>query len=385
LLAKRRNSKMARSAHAYMRGNTVRFYEWLESAAGQSLPEGPPIWICGDCHVGNLGPIGNLTGSVNIQIRDLDQTVIGNPVHDLIRLGLSLATAARSSDLPGITTARMIEEMMSGYCAALGGSRADRRPVTEIRSIHEVMQQAFRRRWRNLARERIEDMRPFIPRGANFWQLTPDEYCSLSELMASDAVRKLVTGLHSRDDDAKIKMLDAAYWVKGCSSLGRLRYAVLVGVDKKRPRRGELTLLDIKEATTAAAPRARDAQMPRDNAERVVQGARALAPNLGERMLAARLNERSVVVRELLPQDLKLEIDRLTHDEAISAARFLAMVVGQAHARQMDRKTRLAWRNTMQQKYSTTLDAPSWFWSSIVELVAAHEAAYLEYCRRAAA
>jgi uncharacterized protein (DUF2252 family) len=28
-LAKRRNAKMARSAHAYMRGNTVKFYEWL--------------------------------------------------------------------------------------------------------------------------------------------------------------------------------------------------------------------------------------------------------------------------------------------------------------------------------------------------------------------
>ena len=56
---------------------------------------------------------------MNIQIRDLDQTVVGNPVHDLIRLGLSLATAARSSDLPGVTTARMIEEMMIGYCAAL--------------------------------------------------------------------------------------------------------------------------------------------------------------------------------------------------------------------------------------------------------------------------
>ena len=56
-----------------------------------------------------------LAGRVNIQIRDLDQTVIGNPVHDLIRLGLSLATAARSSDLPGVTTARMIEEMMIGY------------------------------------------------------------------------------------------------------------------------------------------------------------------------------------------------------------------------------------------------------------------------------
>src|ERR1700761_1845112 len=144
ILAERRNAKMTRSAHAYVRGSTVKFYEWLETAAGKSLPEGPPIWICGDCHVGNLGPVANLAGKVNIQIRDLDQTVIGNPVHDLIRLGLSLATAARSSDLPGVTTARMIEEMMTGYTAALGDGHRKQRPAKEVKSVHRVMEQALR-------------------------------------------------------------------------------------------------------------------------------------------------------------------------------------------------------------------------------------------------
>src|ERR1700733_48954 len=97
VLAARRNAKMARSAHAYMRGNTVKFYEWLETSPARALPEGATIWVCGGCHVGNLGPVASLEGSVDIQIRDLDQTVIGNPAHDLIRLALSLATAARSS------------------------------------------------------------------------------------------------------------------------------------------------------------------------------------------------------------------------------------------------------------------------------------------------
>jgi uncharacterized protein (DUF2252 family) len=46
ILADRRNAKMARSAHAYMRGNTVKFYEWLDTAAGKSFPGGPPVWIC---------------------------------------------------------------------------------------------------------------------------------------------------------------------------------------------------------------------------------------------------------------------------------------------------------------------------------------------------
>ncbi|MFS0851483.1 DUF2252 family protein [Novosphingobium panipatense] len=72
------------------------------------VPEGPAVWICGDCHVGNLGPLANGDGEIEVQIRDLDQAVIGNPAHDLIRLGLSLATAAHGSDLPGVVTARYL-------------------------------------------------------------------------------------------------------------------------------------------------------------------------------------------------------------------------------------------------------------------------------------
>ena len=53
-------------------------------------------------------------------------------------------------------------------------------------------------------------------------------------------------------------------------------------------------------------------------------------------MAAERLLERSVFIRELLPQDLKLEIDQLTRADAMKAAHFLAAVVGKAHARQMD-------------------------------------------------
>src|SRR4249920_2831542 len=114
ILTARRGLKMAQSAHAYVRGSTLKFYEWLDAQEG-SLPAGPSVWICGDCHAGNLGPVADAEGRVEIQIRDLDQTVIGNPSHDLIRLGLSLATASRGSDLPGVTTAKMLEQMIEGY------------------------------------------------------------------------------------------------------------------------------------------------------------------------------------------------------------------------------------------------------------------------------
>ena len=54
-----RRLKMAASAHAYVRGNTLQFYDWLNSnAVTKTLPMGTPLWICGDCHIGNLGPAG---------------------------------------------------------------------------------------------------------------------------------------------------------------------------------------------------------------------------------------------------------------------------------------------------------------------------------------
>ena len=102
-LRKFQNLKMARSPHAFIRGTTVQFYRSLGELKKGTLPEGPAIWICGDCHVSNLGPLAGVKGNVSVSIRDLDQTVIGNPAHDIIRLGLSLTSAARGSALPGVT------------------------------------------------------------------------------------------------------------------------------------------------------------------------------------------------------------------------------------------------------------------------------------------
>jgi uncharacterized protein (DUF2252 family) len=381
VLRRSRNLKMAASAHAYVRGSTLKFYEWLKTA-DSTLPQGPPIWICGDCHVGNLGPTADDDDNIGIQIRDLDQSVIGNPALDLIRLGLSLATAARGSDLPGVTTAKMLEQMIAGYEEAFANGEDAEIRGKRPDAVQVAMKHAVGRTWEQLAKERIEDTQLTIPLGKQFWPLTKQERGGIAELFARDDVRLLVTSLRSRKNGARIEVLDAAYWVKGCSSLGRLRYAVLLGVGKDLSKKEALCLMDVKEAAQSAAPRQANAKMPRENAARIVEGARHLAPALGDRMLPARLLERGVVIRELRPQDLKLEIDQLTREDAMTAARYLAGVVGKAHARQMDAPTRRKWRDELRRNRRTNEKAPSWLWSSVVELVASHEAAYLEHCRR---
>ena len=380
ILDERQRLKMAESAHAYVRGNTLRFYEWLNGKAVESsIPSGPDIWICGDCHTGNLGPVADVEGKIDIQIRDLDQTVIGNPAHDLLRLGLSLAMAARSSDLPGVTTALMLEELIVGYIAGLSRHSAQL-DSKNLEPIKRVMREAKNRQWRHLAEERIEDVKPRIPLGRKFWALTKEENRELQELFDGEGLQGLIQRIRGHDDEKKIRLLDAAYWMKGCSSLGRLRYAVLVGIGSKKS--GEYRLLDVKEAAVAAAPHSKKASMPSNNAERVVAGALALSPFLGERMVAAAIATRQVVVRELRPQDLKFELEGLRQAEAIAIARLMARVVGRAHGRQMNRENRQAWIRELRERHSKGLDAPRWLWSGVLDLAALHESAYLEHCRQ---
>ena len=369
---------MAESAHAYVRGNTVRFYEWLHSdAVKASLPVGPDVWICGDCHTGNLGPVSGADGKIDIQIRDVDQTVIGNPAHDLLRLGLSLAMAARSSDLPGVTTALMIEEMITGYLARLVGHSAQITPE-EIAPISRVMREARNRKWKHLAKERIQDVTPKIPLGRTYWALTKEERTDIEQFARAEKLHELVAEISCKQGE-RVELADAAYWMKGCSSLGRLRYALLLGVGKKKNR--TYHLVDIKEATAAAAPRSPKAEVFKDHAERVVTGARNLSPFLGKRMIAATLRNKPVIVRELRPQDMKFDLNAVTQEDAVKTARLMAGVVGRAHGRQMASRERQSWTKELQARHTKGLDAPRWLWSGVLDLAGLHEVAYLQHCR----
>jgi uncharacterized protein (DUF2252 family) len=99
-------------------------------------------------------------------------------------------------------------------------------------------------------------------------------------------------------------------------------------------------------------------------------------------MISERLLEKPVFIRELLPQDLKLEVENLSREEAMKVAEFLAHIVGRGHARQLNAADRKKWLRELLRNRTKAIDAPSWLWNAVVDLVGAHEAAYLEHCRR---
>ena len=88
----------------------------------------------------------------------------------------------------------------------------------------------------------------------------------------------------------------------------------------------------------------------------------------------------AVFIREITPQDMKLEVECLGADEIQAMARYLGGVVGHAHGRQMEGQDWRSWRAELGRKEKP--DAPSWLWSSVVELLSIHDQAYLDHCRR---
>jgi uncharacterized protein (DUF2252 family) len=75
-------------------------------------------------------------------------------------------------------------------------------------------------------------------------------------------------------------------------------------------------------------------------------------------MLAARFSRQTGFLARLLPQYLHVEIEQLTSDEAMKPARFLAAMVGQAHARQMDGGSKKQWLNELQQHRTPDIRRP---------------------------
>ncbi|MDP4003781.1 DUF2252 family protein [Methylobacterium sp. NEAU K] len=381
VLEHRRLCKIASSPHAYVRGTTAHFYELIAGMPKDALPEGPPVWICGDAHLGNLGAVAGPDGRIDIQIRDLDQTVVSNPAFDLVRLALSLVTAALNATLPGIVTARMMDAMAVGYADGIADPEDAERDIAESDIVATTRRRALGRRWRHLSRERLKGKVGRLPRGDRFFDLDDDEQEAFTALSRDPEVHRLVLALGGAEAGGKVRLLDAAYWIKGCSSLGRLRYAGLVAIGGGA--RPHLALLDVKEAVPHLAPAAPRADMPDDHARRVLAGARALSPNLGQRMVAADFRGTPVTVRELMPQDLKIDAEQFSRGEAVRVSGHLAAILGRAHGRQMTEADRRAWSVTVRAP-GPGPDAPGWLWSVVTALMGAHQRGYLEHCRRIA-
>ena len=143
-------------------------------------------------------------------------------------------------------------------------------------------------------------------------------------------------------------------------------------------------MLDIKEALPGVAPRAAAWPTPRDNADRIIAGARILCPRFGERMIGASVLGKSLIVRELMPEEKKAKLAGLEEGELRSVGAFLGAIVARAHARQLTATQARAWLRSFRGR-GRGRPVPTWLWETFVNLVGVHESAYLQHCETVAA
>jgi hypothetical protein len=106
----------------------------------------------------------------------------------------------------------MREQMIEGYESQLVSNKeTHKQPGGVPASVCDVLKRTVKRRWRHLAEERIEDVTPVIPLGRCFWPLFKAERSEIDKLFQAKDVRRLITSLKDREDDDKVKVLDAAY------------------------------------------------------------------------------------------------------------------------------------------------------------------------------
>ena len=397
-LARLKNLKTAISAHAFVRATPTMFYEALSGKNGKALPDGPPIWISGDCHVENLGAVGDARGVASVEMNDFDEAVINNPAFDVLRLALSFEMASRAAGLNGLDLFAALGAIVGGYADSLE-SRANETPA-EIDSapprIEAMFKMAIARSQKALLTKRAagKTHARFFPLGAKYWPLTKSEKDLIKKLIDEAVVRSVVTTLAGRHPDSTVELVDAAFRIAGTSSLGCWRAAALVRVTEPTSAAKPTTtggaagasehdvfrILDIKEALPLHAPKLAKHKIPDDEADRVIAGALLLAPYLGHRMVASAIDGKRVVVHELMPQDEKICLDKIKASESLAIGRYLGAVVGRAHARQLDKSDAKSWRAAVLEKADKNR-CPEWLWDGLVHLAATHEGAYLAHCR----
>jgi uncharacterized protein (DUF2252 family) len=127
----------------------------------------------------------------------------------------------------------MLEGLMGGYQRAMAAPEHKTADHThKPRDIQKLLNRSIRRHWQHLARERLADVNPMIPLGQKFWPPTHEELQAARAHFRGDAARDVLTRITTRRNDEHIDLVDLAYRIKGCSSLGRSRYAALVGFGK---------------------------------------------------------------------------------------------------------------------------------------------------------
>jgi uncharacterized protein (DUF2252 family) len=371
--------RMSASPLAYLRGAAALFYELLlehpELAAG---PDGEG-WLVGDAHLENFGAFRSADGRgserVVFDVNDFDEAVVGPFRWDVVRLLTSVILGGREIGSDGKQSVALCSAILEGYAPALcqGQGQVAKDTPAAVRRLLDKVERRTHKDLLDRRTERTSAGRRFI-RGDRYRDLDPDLVAKAHAAFAR-FVEKLDPERAQTRDHFVVE--DVAFRIAGTGSLGVLRIAVLTR------GKGELDsrwIFDMKAQGTPAAEallgappesRAPESRAPESPAERVLRATQTCLEHPPRMLGSTDLDDFSLFVRRLLPQEDKLDLTRLRPEELPELARYLGALLGSVHRRGALRPPNAVW---------TTAEQTLLIEHAIV-IAGLHEAAYLALCK----
>ena len=366
-LLARKWQRMALSPLGYLRGAAPLFYELLQQHP--ELAEGPDGegWLIGDAHLENFGAFrtsdGPGAGSVVFDANDFDEAVIGPFRWDVVRLLTSLILGGRELGSNGKQSVALCSAIFDGYIPALcegAHEKADPPPVRRL------LDKVGARTHKDLLASRTERS------GAGLRFLRGDRYTDLAGDLAAKArtaFEHYVERIDPQRELARDHLVieDVAFRIAGTGSLGGLRIAVLTTGKGQLDNRW---IFDMKVEGTPAAQVLLGAPSEAP-AARVLHAAQACLEHAPRMAGTTELDDRSLFVRRLLPQEDKLDLTKLRAEELPALARYLGARLGLVHRRGATLPPRAAWTDAERSRLT----------EHAIVIAGLHEAAYLALCK----
>jgi len=350
-----------------LRGAAPLYYQLLlEHPELGTGPEGEG-WLVGDAHVENFGAFKSAAGhgpeSVVFDVNDFDEAIIGPFRWDVVRLLTSVILGGRERGSSGTQSVRLCTALLEGYVAALCEAEP---PKLVPPAVRRLLDKVERRTHRDLLDRRTE------PSGSGRRFVRGDRYQDLAPELVPKAHAAFEKYLERLDPQRMLArdhfvIEDVAFRVAGTGSLGVLRIAVLT---RGKGEPDSLWIFDMK-AQNAPSAQPLLAASPGSPAERVLCATLACLAHPPRMAGRTELDERSLFVRRLLPQEDKLDLTRVSADELPGLAGFLGARLGSAHRRGARRAPSSAWTRAEQAELT----------DRAIVIAGLHEAAYLALCK----
>src|SRR5262249_48474772 len=293
---------MKADAFAFLRGTCHLFYEdWPHTSP---LNDAPRAWICGDLHLENFGSYKGDNRLTYFDLNDFDESVLAPCTWDVARFLTSVLVGVHTLQIESHLALALCTVFLQAYATALADGKARWVERATARGMVKDLLQGLRKRRRadflDSRTKRQGRERRLRLDGKRALPINDQDRTKVEEFMQRFAAAQV--------DPAFFQVRDVARRIAGTGSLGLERYVILV---RGRGDPDENFLLDLKwQPGSALAPSVPDPQPGwQHQAERVVAIQRRVQAITPAFLQAVTIDERSYVLRELLPTEDRLQLE----------------------------------------------------------------------------